>query len=541
MTNFEQKTYAITSAQGIQSPYSAKTYGPDRSKGKPIIPLIENIERYVKRRKGELRIHAIPGANVNEIELHPYFADRKDLWMDEDSKIRNEQNKAKETAKREKYLEKVTNKVTNENKAQPVTAEDCPYNPHMHYFWGEIPNTEYRVVHEERLNKNIHIRGVPIRPQNKNPFTGNQSLTKNFGGNSVIIPSPKKIIEAVAQGEAAEYPHLLMTTASCTEPNYNFGDLGFKAKEDHEYGFTVVDVINQEIFLSRIVPANKNGTFIDLGIKYSPENKPHRANVIAMVIGDSHVIEINPKVDLANKEMIRALMPKNIHFNDVFAAKSINIHESSDYIARARMHRMGLDNLEKELIQTGEYIAENSKLASEWGGEVIINYSNHDDMLYRWLSNEEYRKDLENVLTAHTILARDISRDNCFETAIKLFSDIPKNVRFLSPGEDVKYYGILCSSHGHQGVNGARGSLKSLEKVYGKLIIGHVHKLEMLRKSMSVGTSTKIPLEYQKGFPSSSMAGNGVIYEGGLMQAIPIVKGKWAKEDILSFLNKNRK
>ena len=48
--------------------------------------------------------------------------------------------------------------------------------------------------------------------------------------------------------------------------------------------------------------------------------------------------------------------------------------------------------------------------------------------------------------------------------------------------------------------------------------------------SISVGTSGVIPMPYQEGQPSTSMAGNAVIYEGGLAQALPIIYGKWKKK-----------
>jgi hypothetical protein len=36
-------------------------------------------------------------------------------------------------------------------------------------------------------------------------------------------------------------------------------------------------------------------------------------------------------------------------------------------------------------------------------------------------------------------------------------------------------------------------------------------------------------MEYQQGQPTTSMAGNAVIYEKGLIQALPIIYGKWKK------------
>src|SRR3989339_266935 len=484
MVKYEHKTYVITAAQGIQSPYSAKMYGRDETKGSPNIPLIKNIERYVEFNKGEIQIHSVVGASVNEIELDSFFHSRNDVYIEKDSKSRNEQNRKKEEAKRKSYYDKVEKRKAKEDeydtkkqdecKTFPVDGSDCPFNAPMHYFWEKIPKTDWPLI-GERLNTNVKTLGIPVRPQNKNPLSSKDTFTKDNGGNSVIIASPKKMMRPVAQGQSGEYPHLLLTTGACTHPNYNFGDLGFMAKRDHTYGFAVVDVLDD-----------------------------------------------------------------NIHLNDIFAALSINIHEVDDPIRRNRMKKAHTNSLEEELYFAGKYLTRNAKIAGEWGGEIVVNFSNHDDMIYRWLATEKYRTDDENRLVAWKILAQDINRGNCFEKSIKLFNDIPKNVTFLKPGEDRQYWGYLCSAHGHQGTNGARGNLKNLEKAYDKIICGHVHQLEILRNAISVGTSTKIPLEYQIGNPSTSMSGNAAIYEGGIVQAIPIIKGLFAKAKTLEFLMRNK-
>lgn len=546
---FFSKTYAITSAQGIQSPYSAKMYGRDTSKGKPNIPLIKNIENYIEFHKGELQIHSLVGANVNEVELDPFFHNRNDVYIENDSNCRNLQNRTKEQAKRDahyskksKWEDKKDSKIKSIKESEEdfktfeVGSDDCPYNLPMHYFWEEIPQTNWPLT-GKRLNFNVRTLGIPVRPQNKNPLNGKDTFTKDYeGGSSVIIPSPKRMMRPVAQGQAGDYPHILLNTGACTFPNYNFGDLGFMAKRDHTYGFVAVDILDNKIHLTRIVPAQKNGTFVDLGIKYQEGKDPEKIKTVALVVGDSHFVEINPKVNAANMRMMQALKPAHTHLNDSFAALSITIHEADDPIRAYRKFMLGISNLEKELSLTGEYIAKNAKIAQEWGGKININFSNHDDMIYRWLATEKYRKDKENRLTAHKILAQDIDKSNCFEKAIKLFYDIPDNVTFLKPGEDRIYWGYLCSAHGHQGINGSRGSLASLEKAHDKIISAHVHQLQVLRNAISVGTSTKIPLDYQLGTPSTSMAGNAAVYEGGLAQAIPIIKGRFAKDSTLDFL-----
>ncbi|MCK4996928.1 hypothetical protein KAS08_01365 [Candidatus Pacearchaeota archaeon] len=571
----KEKTYVITAAQGIQNPYSARMYGRDTSKGAPNKHLIKNIESYVEENNAELQIHSLVGGNCNEIELHPFFNNRDDVYVESDSKKRNLQNRVKESVKRENYegrvhkwdeneqirklkaeqnIEKAkqrewennfgdmedydsNNEIFDSFSTFDVKSKDCPYNMPMHYFWENVPETDWPLI-GKRLNSNIRTANIPLKPQNKQPLNGKEFLTQKFGGGSVIIGSPKRMMIPAAKGASAEYPHLLMTTGACTYPNYNFGDQGYMAKEHHRYGFAVVDVLDDKIFLPRIVPAQKNGTFIDLGIKYVNGKDPERAEVSAIDVGDSHFVEINPKINEANMDMMRYLRPESTFLNDVFAALSVSVHDVKDKIRLARLHRAGLSNLEKELSLTAEYVTENANLVGQWGGKVYIKASNHDDMLYRWLTADGYKNDKENVLTAHKILAQDPSRDNCLEIAMKTFYDLPNNVVFLAPDEDMFVQGYLMSMHGHKGSNGGKGSLKGIEKAVAKSSIAHGHALMRWHDALMAGTSTEV-MDYQKGYFSTSMAGNNAIYKGGLAQSIPIIKSQWAPKRVLDFLEKN--
>lgn len=515
---FPAKTYVITSAQGIQNPYSATHYGEDSSKGEVNIPFLKNLERYVNYHKGELDICAIPGAYVNEIELDSILHEREDVYIEENAKGRLARQKIREQAKRDKWEEA---KAMAEENGRPFLRE-YP----MHYFGKEIPETDYQVT-GKRLNSNARVIGIPEPSQNVDPFVRKKKFTKEYGGNSIIMPSPKQKLQPVAIGQAGKYPRLMIATGSITKPNYNTTNRqGFLAHGEHELGFCVVDVLDDKIYLPRLIQAQENGTFIDLGVKYVPGKEPEKIKAHVLVLGDSHASEMDPLIDKANDEMIYEFDPQFIHLHDVFNSQCINLHELDDEIAETDKVEKGVDSLEEELLLTGEYLSKKSKLASR--GQVIVNYSNHDDMLYRWLAKGKYRQDKKNRRMAHRILGEYEKGDSILETALKVVGHTPHNVKFLKLGEDAIYWGYQCGMHGHKGKNGGRGSLKTLMED-GKIVMGHVHQLEVSQGSASVGTSSKIPLDYQLGQLSTAMAGNVVIYPGGLMQALPIIKGMWKK------------
>jgi hypothetical protein len=502
-SRFERKTYVITGAQGIQNPYSAEHYGRDSSKGEVNAPLLRTIEYYVKKNEGELEICAIPGAYINEIEIDSFFHKREDVYMEKNARGRLERQKIKEERLRE-----------------------AKGGMHRHFFWNEIPETNYKIT-GKRLNSNVTVLGIPEPSQNKDPLVGKNVFTKKYGGGSIIIPSTKQKLQPVAIGQAGNYPRLKISSGCVTKPNYNTTNrTGFLANEAHEYGFCVIDVLDNKLYLPRLVPAQDNGTFIDLGIKYVDGKSPQRIGGYTLVLGDSHASELDPLTDEANNEMISYFSPSFIHLHDVFNARCINLHEIDNECKETSKLERGVDSLEEELRLTGEYIAKKAKISGR--GKILVNYSNHDDMLYRWLALGKYSDDKKNRRIAHKILSEYNEGNSVLELALNIVGHSYKNVRFLKLGEDAIYWGYQCGMHGHKGKNGAKGSLKTLMEE-GKIIMGHVHQLEVNQGSISVGTSSKIPLDYQLGQPSTSMAGNAIIYEGGLAQAIPIIKGKWRK------------
>jgi hypothetical protein len=94
------QTYVITAAQGMQNPASVEHYGRDNSKGRPNISLIKNIEKYTKQNSGELRICAVAGSYVNEIELDSFFQKKDNVFMDEDAFKRLEAQRKRESERR---------------------------------------------------------------------------------------------------------------------------------------------------------------------------------------------------------------------------------------------------------------------------------------------------------------------------------------------------------------------------------------------------------------------------------------------------------
>jgi len=508
---FEEQTYVITGAQGIQNPANANNHGRNTKAGKPHEGLIDQIDQYVVNEGAELIIQALPGANVGEKELDEYFREaRDDVFMDTSAQKRLNAERRKERARRD-------------------------INPnHWHWFWDEIPDTKYPTLNSRALNNKVGVIGPKVPPQNEDPTSGNMDLPRDYLGRSVIMPHPKQRLKSVPKDHAGKHPRLLITTGVVTHPSYNeTNNRGAKATRHHQYGFAVVDVLSPTLYLPRLVQANKTGAFVDLGVKYSPDQDPEYVKTKTLVLGDIHHPFADDKSMSASYEQIEFFKPEQIFVHDFIDFYSIAHHNLDDdvwqmWLSEKSDSRTGdADSLEAELEFGYEKLQELSDRVGE--GTIYFVPSNHDNFVHKWLARGGYRSDRKNMRMGAKIIAGYNMGDSPLEIGLRQIGPLPKNIKFLSLMDDMRPWGYQCSAHGDLGINGARGGLKGFELSYQKGIMGHTHQLEVIGGAISVGTNSMIPLDYQKGRPSTSMHGNAVIYDGGLAQAIPIINGRWRK------------
>jgi hypothetical protein len=469
--------YVITSAQAIQSEEHEKKYGKDSSKGNPNINLIDGLERLCKENGAKLLTLSMAGMNSTESDLHSYFNDKKVLYSMRDKNL--------------------------------------------------------------KLNKNIKISGMIEPPQNMDiPNTRDRFVQKD---QSVIMAHTKQRLRCVPTSNHS-FPKLIMTTGSCTHPNYNIDRgkaIGNRRADialmDHQYGAVIVEIINENNYNVRHIPSQKDGKFVDMGIKFDGSKKPQKIGVEALVLGDLHVGETDEITMKANYEMIDFFKPKRLFIHDLVNSKSINPHEEDDCISKAIRARDGELSLEEELKECRDYLVEFGKVMGR--GKIFVVPSNHDNFIYRYLAKGDFPRDSENVKIATRLFEKTIecadpaeAANVAVEEGIKMMGNIPKNIQFLKLEDDLKVWGWQLANHGHLGYSGGKGSVRALELCYGKSITGHTHSPERIRDIVVVGTSSRLDLAYTKGQGSKWMAANAILYDGGLVQLLPIINGKWKKK-----------
>lgn len=396
------------------------------------------------------------------------------------------------------------------------------------HFASEIVDKDYPIIFEQvDLNSNIHISGVRINAKQINPTTGLSRISQGKG--SFVFGSPKQSLEFVPTSNV-KLPHAMMSTGACTLPNYkttlgNSLRTAFLAHYDHVIGGIIVEVEDDDIYHFRQVQADGKGDFIDLGVKYSSKGTS-KVKGTKLVMGDYHAGEHDEETVKACEEIIDDLNVDTVFLHDMFNGMSINHHEDHNIIKKAQRAKQLELFLQEELYTTAK---EMERIAAHKSvKEVVMVKSNHDEFLLRWLQEGRFKNDPHNFQIGCKLADAAVDGKDPLKAGIERVYT-PKNykkIKWLHRDEDYKVAGIELGNHGDKGPNGSRGSIKNLEKAYGKAVIGHSHTPGILRGVWQVGTSSKLDLGYNIG-PSSWVHCSCLVYPNGQRQLVNFIGGKY--------------
>jgi hypothetical protein len=391
---------------------------------------------------------------------------------------------------------------------------------------------DFEVVYDKpKLNSNIQIEQFNVRPYQIDPITGLNRFAQK--GTSLIFASPKQRLRTVPHSNQ-KLPKFLMTTGACTHPNYATGmdvsaerrRLGNIATRDHILGGLVVEIEDNEKYHFRHIRSTKQGQFVDLGLRYTPEDT-RESRLEALVLGDWHNGQEDPLVRSATIDMINTLKPQKLFLHDFFDGHSVNHHSDKRPIREKLLqyHNKGLLSLENELESANKVLWELSDLVPN----VYVVASNHNEFLDRYIEEARYVKDIHNLKPALAIASAMAQAEHLIAAkyGMELFGALPKNVHFLKREDDFKVRGYQLASHGDMGAGGSRGSITGKENDYSKSITGHTHNAQILRDTYIVGTMLPLNQFYTRGQPSNWTNTHGAIWDNGSVQLLNIIDGKW--------------
>lgn len=387
----------------------------------------------------------------------------------------------------------------------------------------------YLVNERVKLNSNLVFVGdVKTQPTASEPLTGFESIT---GCESAIILHTKVQLKSVAT-PSNKMAKLLLTTGACTVVNYTDSRAGKLGEFHHSLSAVVVEITGKMFHVRHIHFDTKSSSFTDLNTQFKVDKVVGAPRPLALVMGDTHVDFIDPKVKSATEEMIKSLDPENLVFHDLLDGYAVNHHHFGNPFNAFAKRKTGRDNIQAEVNRAIRFVQNITPARSK----AIVVSSNHDDFLRRWVISTDWRFDPTNadfyLKTAQAMLSSTKLGPGGTEYQSpfpywfnKANKDRP-NLRCLSGSESVVLGGVELGLHGDKGPNGSRGSARNLRRIGVKSIIGHSHSPHISEGCYQVGTSTLLRLEYNGG-PSSWLNAHCILYANGKRSLITIVDGTW--------------
>jgi hypothetical protein len=295
----------------------------------------------------------------------------------------------------------------------------------------------------------------------------------------------------------------------------------------------IVELVGKRFHLRHVHFDKKTKSATDLNTRYLTNGYGQAPRPLAIVMGDTHVDSICPKVRAATfgkGGMIDVLKPKHIIWHDLLDGYSCNPHHEGNPFNLVAKMKGKRSSVKDEVWRAIEFVEKNTPKDAL----SVIVASNHDDFLRRWIIKTDWRRDPLNAQfyldTARAMVqGTDLTQKGTeypdpFAYWFRL-ANVP-DARVLDEDESFALAGIELSMHGHRGPNGSRGSIRNLRRIGVKSFIGHGHSPGIDEGCYQVGTSTHLRLEYNHG-ASSWLNAHGIVHADGKRQILVIVDGEW--------------
>ena len=382
----------------------------------------------------------------------------------------------------------------------------------------------------KELNSNVMLLAdIKTQPTASSPLTGFEGISH---GESCILGHTKLQMKVVATPQH-KFPKIMTTTGSCTRPNYTDSRAGKLGEFHHTLGAVIVEVVDEKIFHLRHVNAIKStGIFTDIDRAYGPNGSVKADPPAALIMGDTHVDFIDPRVyaaTFAKGGIVDRLQPSTLVYHDLLDAYAVNPHHRGNpFIAHAK-RSTGRDNVRDEVQRAINFVIEHGT-----GRQSIVVPSNHDNFLSRWVVDTDWRDGTVNpqfyLETALAMLKATRMGDGGTEypSPFAYWFNLRKipGARALRGNESFALEGVELGMHGDLGPNGARGSISNLRRIGVRSVIGHSHSPGIDEGCYQVGTSTSLRLEYNRG-PSGWLNTHCILHRDGKRQLINIINGEW--------------
>lgn len=397
-------------------------------------------------------------------------------------------------------------------------------------YW-DAPVRDYLWSARLKLNEKLTVLGdFKIQPTASDPLTGAEALSLEQSG---IIGHTKLHMRSIPT-PASRMAKILTTTGACTVENYTDSRAGRIAAFHHSLSCVIVEIAGSKRFHLRHVHYDrKSRSATDLNVRYQTNGYGLAPRPLALVMGDTHVRAICPKVEEATfgkDGMLVKLNPQYVVYHDVLDMHSGTRHHDGDPFTAVAKAKSAGDLVAAEVEEAINFI-ENARIGDQVS--VIVG-SNHNDMLGQWMKRKDWKADPRNAPFYLRMALRMVEEARIGPKGAEypdpftlLVRDRKlQNVRVLDQDESFKLGGVELGMHGDRGPNGSRGSIRNLRRIGVKSIIGHSHSPGIDEGCYQTGTSTRLRLEYNHG-ASSWLNCHCLLHADGKRQLVVIVDGYW--------------
>ena len=356
--------------------------------------------------------------------------------------------------------------------------------------------------------------------------------TQGFDGNTppgvhAIVPTSKIELRVGAALKGAK-TKTIVGTGAVTKRNYIVRGRGAKASAAHCIGAVFVDTVTNE--MRHLHKLDGQAGFYDIDGFYSANafTPLMSGDVAALQFGDIHA----EKMEQANLdracEMILNFKPSNVILHDVLDFSSRNHHNIKDPTFLHEQFVKG-NTVRGDLQKLADVLDAIAETTFRHDGQIHIVESNHDLAINTWLKNADFKIDPINALVyldCMTALYRHKEEGNgdYFNMLQYAYEEIGEGgysdqINFHETDESLVIAGVEMGNHGHNGVNGSRGSPKQFAALGVPMNTGHTHSPSIFYPCFTAGVTASLEMGYNIGASSWAIA-DTITYANGQRQII---------------------
>lgn len=375
-------------------------------------------------------------------------------------------------------------------------------------------------------------------------------------GKWCVVPHSKQNLVAVPSTDPGSMAHQVLSTGSITIPKIIPKKAGVKSIFHHIMGFVIAEFDEEGNVFCRHVNAEDDGSFYDLWLRVEDGKVKNAPGVEYIMPGDVHRAKLdraNPKDVLATfgflpetterkkDSIIDLLKPKRVILQDLHDGEVDDHHTANDLGHKVELAARGRNMLETEIVGDALFLAQLESTHKDLE-EIIVDESNHDLRLERYVREGRYRNDGFNARlglqledryleyreqVAHDLDAgKEPAKFSLYEYAVRKMTDVElKKTSWVYDGESRVINEVEVGHHGFRGTNGSKASHTGYVRLGRKISYGDKHNPSIRDGAFGAGAMA-LRHGYNKG-PSSWCVSHIVQYMNGKRCIITVYDGKF--------------